>query len=65
MKLKLNPDIIKKNAKIVYLNFCRHQMELGGQKTFDRLNEEASTMSIGKFLTYAKAYEVYSDIITK
>ena len=40
-------------------------MELGGQQTFDRLEEESSTMTIGKLLVYAKAYKMFNDKITK
>jgi hypothetical protein len=38
MIINLNSDILKKNAKIAYFNFCKNQMELGGNQTFDRLN---------------------------
>lgn len=40
-------------------------MELGGNKTFDGLEEQASTMTIGKLLVYAKAYNMFSPLVTK
>jgi hypothetical protein len=40
-------------------------MELGGKQTFDRLEEEASKMTIGKLLVYAKAYNMFSQTITR
>lgn len=40
-------------------------MELGGKQTFDRLEEEASKMTIGKLLVYAKAYDMLSATITR
>jgi hypothetical protein len=40
-------------------------MELGGKQTFDRLEEEASTMTVGKMLVYAKAYGMLSQAISK
>lgn len=40
-------------------------MELGGHQTFDRLEEESSTMTIGKLLVYAKAYSMFNDKIQK
>ena len=35
--LDVNPDILKKNAKLAFFSFCKNQMELGGNKTFDGL----------------------------
>jgi hypothetical protein len=32
-------DLVKKNAKIAFLNYCKNQMEVGGRKTFDQLEE--------------------------
>jgi nucleoid-associated protein YejK len=61
----MTPEMIKKNAKIAFDLYCKNQMELGGNKTFDRLSEEASTMTIGKLLVYAKAYNMTSLIINK
>ncbi len=40
-------------------------MELGGKRTFDNLEEEANTMTIGKLLVYAKAYQLFNQHITK
>lgn len=40
-------------------------MELGGHRTFDNLEEDASTMTIGKLLVYAKAYNMLNELITK
>ena len=40
-------------------------MELGGKQTFDRLEEEASKMTIGKLLVYAKAYGMLGPAITR
>lgn len=40
-------------------------MELGGNKTFDGLEEQASTMTIGKLLVYGKAYNMFSPLVTK
>lgn len=65
MHFNSNADLVKKNAKLAFLSFCKNQMELGGKKTFDILSEEANTMTIGKFLVYAKAYNILSPNITK
>ena len=58
-------DLLKKNAKMAFLSFCKNQMELGGIRTFDLIEEEASTMTIGKLLVYSKAYDVLGGKITR
>lgn len=65
--MQFNPhsELIKKNARLAYLSFCKNQMELGGKRTFDNLEEEANTMTIGKLLVYAKAYQLLNQHITK
>lgn len=63
--MSFNPEIIKKNAKLAFFSFCKNQMELGGHRTFDNLEEDASTMTIGKLLVYAKAYNMLNELITK
>ena len=40
-------------------------MQVGGRKTFDQLEQQASTMTIGKLLVYAKTYGMINRLITK
>jgi hypothetical protein len=65
MHFNSNNDLVKKNARLAFLSFCKNQMELGGKKTFDILSSEANTMTIGKLQVYAKAYNILTVNITR
>lgn len=49
-----DPKIVKKNIKLAFEFYCKQQMAIGVNNTFDYLDHQKSTMNIGGFLIFAQ-----------
>ena len=57
--------MIKKNLKSMFEFYCRQQQNVGANTTFDRINHECHTMTLGKFLSFCLVAELRNDKIDK
>lgn len=61
----MNPNLVKKNLKEMFEFYCRQQQNVGVNATFDRINQECHTMTLGKFISFAIASGIKNEKIDK
>ena len=65
MKPEIDPLVIKKNTKIVFEYYCKQQMALAPNLSFDRIGRESTHLNMSKFIMMARLMNMFNSVITK
>lgn len=65
VKKHIDEKLIKKNAKALFEFYCKQQIHLGVNNTFDYINHEMTTMNIGGCLIFANGVNLLNEDISK
>ena len=65
MKVDFDPVMIKKNVKSMFFFYCKNQMLLNNNQSFDRIEQESHMLTLSKLYIMAKLMNLYSSSITK
>lgn len=65
IKKKYDPQLIRKNTKILFDYYCKQQMCLSPNLSFERIERESGRLTIGKLLMMARLMNMLSTFLTK
>lgn len=59
--IEKNRLALESRLQDLYHHYCAQQQNLGQHATFDRIKEECSQMTVGKFLLFCKVSKTFED----
>ena len=57
--------VIKKNTKVVFEYYCKQQMSLAPNLSFDQIERESHYLNMSKFIMMARLMNMFNSVITK
>lgn len=65
IKVDFDPMVIKKNSKVIFDFYCKQQMSLAKNLSFERIERESTMLTMNNLLIMAQMMNFYSSSVTK